>query len=441
MKVDATRPLARGGLPVRRLSVARVGVPNVLAVGHADRLTIGSAEGNDLRLADPTVSRFHAELQRRGEAIVLRDLGSTNGTRIGPVCLRDAAAEIASNTIITLGQVDLRAGDADVVMVDHGPQELGGLKGSAPVMRQLLAKVEQASRSDVAVLVLGESGTGKELVGRALHEGSARREKPFVTLDCGALSPTLFSSELFGHERGAFTGAHKQHAGAFERAHGGTLFLDEVGELSPEHQSALLGVLERRSFRRLGGSKDIPVDVRIVSATSRDLLREVNQSRFRLDLFYRLAVVRLDMPPLREHPEDIPLLIQHFLTEENQGDKFAALFDREQLARLKAHAWPGNARELRNVVLGTLALGQMPEFVGAAPQDEDDSFSHLSHSFVEGDSFVPYRDVRRRIVDGFERKYLQALLAHTKGNIREGARVAQMNRSYLIELLAKHGLR
>lgn len=440
MSMQPTLPLARTGLPIRRLSLQRLDDPRApVFVGALDRVTLGSAEGNDLRLEDPTVSRFHAVLHRRGDRIVVRDLGSTNGTVIGPVRLQDGEGEIASETTIRLGNVALIVRDGDVVMVEHGPGELGGLVGRSPAMRQLLAQVQKTSRSDVPVLVLGESGTGKELVGRALHEGSPRASAPFVTVDCGALSSTLFSSELFGHEKGAFTGAHRQHPGAFERASGGTLFLDEVGELSPEQQSALLGALERKTIRRLGGTRDLPVNVRLISATSRDLLKEVNQGRFRLDLFYRLAVVRLDMPPLREHPEDIPLLIQHFLQDEGAMARMESLFDRDALTRLKNHAWPGNARELRNYVLGALALGQVPEFVGAGPGALAGPPADKV-SFVEDGHVVPYKDARRQIVDTFERRYLRDLLEATRGNIRESARQAQMNRSYLIELLSKHGL-
>jgi DNA-binding NtrC family response regulator len=436
---NATRPLARAGLPVRRLQVGRAGEQTPLFVAETDRLSIGSAMGNDLRLDDPTVSRFHVELGRRADRIVVTDLGSTNGVAIGPVSLRGASVEVAPGTVMNLGRVALWVGDADVVLLEHGPRVLGGLRGTSVAMRRVMSRIEQAAKSDVSVLVLGESGTGKELVGRALHQGSGRASAAFVTVDCAALSPTLFASELFGHERGAFTGAVRQHAGAFERAHGGTLFLDEIGELSPELQSALLGVLERRSLRRLGGTRDIQVDVRLISATSRDLLKEVNQARFRLDLFYRIAVVRVDMPPLRDRPEDVPLLIEHFLAEEDESGRLATLFDAATMARLKEHAWPGNIRELRNVVLGALALGHTPEPVGdsSGPADADASGND---ELREGGRLLSYKEARRRVVDAFERRYLEALLAASGGNVRESARRAGMNRSYLIELLEKHRL-
>jgi DNA-binding NtrC family response regulator len=440
--MNETKPLVQAGLPIRRVRVVSTQGKPIDFVAEGDTMSIGSALGNDLRIDDPTVSRFHAQLTRKGGSILVKDLGSTNGTQIGPARLQGSEAEVKAPTVIGIGQVELKLTDADVVMVDHGPRELGNLKAAAPLMRRLLAKIQQAAKSEVSVLVLGESGTGKELVGQALHEGSARAKAAMVTVDCGALSPTLFSSELFGHEKGAFTGAHRQHLGAFERAAGGTVFLDEVGELSAELQSALLGVLERRTLRRLGGSKDIPVDVRLVSATSRDLLKEVNQGRFRLDLFYRLAVVRLDVPPLRQRPEDIVPLVQRFLEAEGHGKRFDELFPPAAQERMRTHDWPGNVRELRNIVLGTLALGQTPDFVSVSSQNEAAVSSKVDYSaqFITASGIAPYKDARRELVDEFERSYLVALLKVANGNVREAARRAQMNRSYLIELLQKHAL-
>ncbi len=219
-------------------------------------------------------------------------------------------------TSLRVGNTTIRIEDGEDAIVPLHPQDrYGGLRGKSVAMRRLMARLEKAGQSDAPVLITGESGTGKELVARALHEQGKRRDGPFVTVDCAALSPNLISSELFGHERGAFTGAEALQLGAFERACGGTLFLDEVGELPAEQQTFFLGALERRSFVRVGGSKNIETDVRVVSASNRDLRAEVNSGRFRLDLFYRLAIGRFQVPPLREHAEDIPLLVEHFLRE------------------------------------------------------------------------------------------------------------------------------
>ncbi|MCZ7683815.1 MAG: sigma 54-interacting transcriptional regulator [Sandaracinaceae bacterium] len=234
------------------------------------------------------------------------------------------------------------------------------LIGRSEVMRRAMAWVKRAARSDASVLLVGESGTGKELVARAIHDDGKRAEQPFVTVDCGALAPTLVASELFGHEKGAFTGADRQRAGALEMANHGTLFLDEIGELPSELQPALLGALERRTFRRVGGQAEVPVDVRVIAATNRDLRSEVNSGGFRLDLYYRLAVLRLELPPLRARTGDVVLLIEHFLRERGSPGPVSELFSEAELAELSRHHWPGNVRELRNLVEATLALGAPP---------------------------------------------------------------------------------
>jgi DNA-binding NtrC family response regulator len=224
-------------------------------------------------------------------------------------------------------------------------------------MRRLMAAIERAAKSDVSVLLLGETGTGKEVIAHAVHDASPRAKGPFETVDCGAMLPTLIASELFGHEKGAFTGADRQHAGAFERADGGTLFLDELGELPGSLQPALLGALERRSFRRIGGQKTISVDVRFICATHRDLRAEVNAGTFRQDLYYRIGVLLLRVPPLRERAGDIPLLIEQFLREEGFDGAPEEVFPRHVMDALTQHPWPGNVRELRNFAWQTV-LGE-----------------------------------------------------------------------------------
>jgi len=431
-----TLPLKKTGFPVRELRAeVLTGTDQGRSVTAESAISVGSAEGNTLRLEDRTVSRFHLELSRHGEEIVVTDRGSTNGTRIGPVRLDGVSGSVAPGAVLELGGTKLRVDDGKVVLIDAGPSELSGLFGRSPVMRQLFATLSKVALTEVPVLVLGESGTGKELIGRAVHEHSRRSEAPLVTVDCGALSPSLFASELFGHERGAFTGAHRRHLGAFERAAGGTVFLDEVGELPAELQSALLGVLERKLLRRVGGSEDVKVDVRVVSATSRDLRRQVNRDGFRLDLFYRLAGVVVSVPPLRDRPEDIVALAERFAREAGFERPLSELLEIERFAR---HSWPGNVRELKNTVLGALALGEAPDFsVSEGAADE------LSSNVDGWLATLPlnYRMARDRITDTFERHYLKRVLAETDGNIREAARRGQINRSYLMELLKKHGLR
>jgi len=404
------------------------------AASEAESMTVGTAQDNDLVLTDPTVSRYHLTLGRKDGRLTVLDHATTNGTRIGPILLRNARVELDAGTRLELGATKLVVGDGEEVVHASGPSQLGGLVGGSAAMRALMETAATVAKSDVQVLLLGESGTGKELIARAVHDSSPRADQPFVTVDCAALSPTLFASELFGHERGAFTGADRRHIGAFERANGGAVFLDEVGELPPDLQSALLGVLERRLVKRLGGVDEIPVNVRLVSATHRDLLAEVNAGTFRLDLFYRLAIVRIPVPPLRERREDVPLLIEHFLRDAGHAGSVRDVFPPETLKVLNRHSWPGNVRELRNTVLGALALGKPPELL------------EINTNAGSGDPFAavlgqPYRDAKRVITESFERRYLEDLMQRTEGNVRAAAREGKMDRKYLTELLRRHGLK
>jgi DNA-binding NtrC family response regulator len=304
-------------------------------------------------------------------------------------------------------------------------------------MRRLMAKIERAARSEAAVLLCGESGTGKELIARALHDLSPRKTGPFITVDCGSLPPTLVASELFGHEKGAFTGADRAREGAFERAHGGTIFLDEIGELPASLQTTLLGVLERRQFKRVGGYKDIDVDIRIVSATNRDLRSDVNRETFRLDLYYRLAVVSLRVPPLRERADDIVLLVEHFLRELGHDERVEELFSPRVLESLRAHHWPGNVRELRNLVEATVAMGEEPVLDEPAAVPRPSGQSDLIEPLLE----LRFKDARRRLLDEFERRYAQRLVERAGGNVSKAARTGRMDRTYLIDLLHRHGLK
>ncbi|GMV11829.1 MAG: sigma 54-dependent Fis family transcriptional regulator [Polyangiaceae bacterium] len=438
MASDRTVPIEQTGRLVRTLRVEVVTGPDAgrKLVSGSDSISVGGADGNDLVVTDKTVSRFHLELRRRAGRILAVDLGSTNGTRIGGVVLQAGSAVVDPTTVLSLGATSLRVDDGDIVDVGETPARFGELFGDSAPMRRLMAQASRVAASDVSVLLLGESGTGKELIARALHDTSQRAAEPFVTVDCGAITPTLFSSELFGHERGAFTGAERQHIGAFERAHGGTLFLDEIGELPPELQSALLGALERRRIRRVGGKDDVAVDVRLVSATHRDLRAQVNSATFRLDLFYRVAVVTLSVPPLRERTEDIPGLVEHFLREAGHRGPLREVFPTDELRRLGAHPWPGNVRELRNFVLGTLALGEPAQLQApalGAGEEARDPFA--------GVMGLPYRDAKRVVMDDFERRYVEQLLQKSGGNVRQAARDGQMDRSYLMELVKRHRLR
>lgn len=433
---QGTLPVAVVGLPVRTLSLRVVGGADLgLALADATGpVTIGNAEGNSLRLTDPSVSRFHVELSRKGDRVLVKDLGSTNGTAVNGLLITEAA--VPPGSVLTLGhtQIEVSGGKTGSLALSE-KDSLGPLKGQSPVMRALLARIDTAARSESAVLLNGESGTGKELIARALHERGPRAKKPFVTVDCGSLSPGLVTSELFGHERGAFTGADRRHIGAFERANGGTVFLDEIGELPPTLQANLLGVLERRRFRRVGSQEELSVDVRVVSATHRDLRAAVNTGQFRLDLFFRLAVVKLDVPPLRARLDDLELLITHFLREAGSDATVAQLFPKDVLTTLRAHQWPGNVRELRNLVEATLAMGEPPKLEAEAVSSGD-----VSAAAFPGPERT-YKEARADVLQRFEGDYLKKLLELTKGNVSAASRHAKMDRSHLIELLQRHGLR
>ena len=312
-------------------------------------------------------------------------------------------------------------------------EQFGAMRGRSPGMRSLFLRARKAASADANILLLGESGTGKELLARALHEHGPRSTGPFVVVDCGALSTTLIASELFGHERGAFTGAFKTRRGAIERAAGGTLFIDELGELPTELQPMLLGLLERRTYRRLGGDEELTADVRVVSATHHDLRAEVNDGTFRLDLFYRLAVVSLELPPLRERPEDIPLLVEHFLAA-RQVDNLDEVFSPEDLKSLTRHRFSGNVRELRNIVEATLAMGEAPNLQRASESAE-------LGSDMPSWKQMSYSEARQHVVENFDRHYLGQLLQDAEGNVSEAARRAQLNRSHLNTLLKRLKLR
>jgi DNA-binding NtrC family response regulator len=398
------------------------------AVG-SDAISVGTAKDNGLVVGDFTVSRYHLEASPHPGGVLVTDLGSTNGTYVGAV--RIERAIVPPGTAITLGGTTIRFDDAvkRTFASASDVQQHAGMIARSPQLLKLFADIERVASTQTSVLIVGESGTGKERVAEALHAGSGRTGEPLVTIDCGALSSALLASELFGHERGAFTSADRVHVGAFERARGGTVFLDEIGELPAADQSALLGVLERRRFRRVGGSAEIDLDARVIAATNRDLRAEVNNGRFRHDLYHRLAVVVLRLPPLRERRDDILPLVEHFARELGAGGPLESVFGPETLARWQRHPWPGNVRELRNAVEAALVVG--PGSFGDEP---------IAGASTDG-PLLPYKDARAALVREFERDYLTRLLAEAKGNVSQAARAAKMDRSHLIDLLHRHGLK
>jgi transcriptional regulator with GAF, ATPase, and Fis domain len=410
-----------------------------------DRARIGARPLADIVLADARVSGLHCEITLAGDAPRVRDLGSKNGTFVGDVRVLDAL--LAPGDIVTVGETRLQLSPAGTRAVPlHDADDFHGLVGQSAAIRALTARLSALAGTDTTVLVQGETGTGKERVAEALHLAGRRAPKPLVVVDCGAMPATMIESELFGHERGAFTGAVASVPGAFERAHGGTLFLDEIGELPLELQPKLLRALESRVVRRLGGAKSISVDVRVVSATNRDLQLEVAASRFREDLYYRLAVVTLTVPPLRERREDVPLLAARFLRE--LGADPAHLLTRDSLEALMRHAWPGNVRELRNTLERAVALSE-PLAVGNAPAPHASGTGAGTASAAAAnapaaspiDLSVPLRVARQRVIDAWEREYVTRLLDECGGNVSEASRRAGLERMSMYRLLHRLGLR
>jgi transcriptional regulator with GAF, ATPase, and Fis domain len=307
-------------------------------------------------------------------------------------------------------------------------------------MHEVARRVRMLADHLTTVLVQGETGTGKELVARGVHELGARKAGPFVVVDCASLPASLLEAELFGHEKGAFTGADRARAGAFERSNGGTVFLDEIGELPLLAQASLLGVLERRRFRRVGGDREIEVDVRVVSATNRDLRLEVNRGVFRADLYYRLAGARIVLPPLRERPEDIPVLVRHFALELTGSEELP--LSEETLAALAEQHWPGNVRELRSAVERAVAFGasELAAMLDQPSSPRDSQAPPAAAASGEA-PLERYRDAKARAVATFERGYLAKLIERSGGNASEAARQAKMDRPYLLALLRRYGLR
>ncbi|MEO8702698.1 MAG: sigma 54-interacting transcriptional regulator [Kofleriaceae bacterium] len=394
-----------------------------------DVLAIGTSEDNALVLADPTVSRYHLELRRTGAGVAVTDLGSRNGTWLGGV--RVERVTVPSGTRLKLGDTVIVVDDAGSSVAPPATEapRPADLVGDSEAIREVARLIHRLARVDSSVLIQGETGVGKEVIARSLHEAGPRRAHELVVVDCGSMPATLIASILFGHEKGSFTGADQRRAGAFERAAGGTVLLDEIGELPLEVQPALLGVLERRAFTRVGGAQPIIADVRVLAATHRDLRAEVNAGRFRADLYYRLAVAKIVVPPLRERPEDIEPLARHFVQKLTGQDDLGLLGS--ALAALRAHPWSGNVRELRNVVEAAIVMGELDLGGAAAPVP----------LVAQTGDIAAYRDARAAALHRFEAEYLKDLIDRSGGNASEAARVARMDRPYLLTLLRKHGLR
>jgi len=393
-------------------------------------VTIGTLPGSDLVLTDPTVSRRHAEVEERSDGYVLRDHNSTNGTFLDGVRVREAY--LSPGSVIRLGQTEMTFSPLEerIEILQSSADSFGELIGSSSPMREVYGMLERIAPTDVTVLLEGETGTGKELAARAIHAYSRRADGPFVVFDCGAVAPNLIESELFGHEKGAFTDAVKARQGAFELADNGTIFLDEIGELSPDLQPKLLRALDQRETKRVGADKPMSFNVRVISATNKDLEKEVKAGRFREDLFYRLSVVRVSMPPLRKRKEDIETIAGRLLAgiSAEIGKKIAGLSP-EAAAALTAYSWPGNVRELRNV------LGRAAALSDSGRIDAKDLF------LSQGKKTATFDGLSGKTLEEIEKAAIAATLKSAGGNKTEAAKVLGIAYSTLYEKMKKYGMR
>jgi len=428
-----TSPLARSArLRVLYGPEAGTEIP-IPAVG----VVVGADPAADVVVKDPAVSRRHMSVRGSGSGFEVSDLGSRNGTFLDSVAITKATVPVGAVLRVGATLLQLVPAEDALPIPPSTASSFGSMVGSSPAMKQIYAILERGSLSNAPILLLGESGTGKELAARAVHDASPRKAGPFVIFDCGASSENLIESDLFGHKKGAFTGAQEDRTGAFERAHGGTLFLDEIGDLPLALQPKLLRMLESGEAMALGGKGHARFDVRIVAATHHNLAESVTRGAFRGDLYYRLAVVEVHMPPLRQRVEDIEALVAGFLNRE--GRDIGASLKGKNLDRLLAYAWPGNVRELRNVIARAIALSppgtsfaEMPILLAGSAAAAVDSPTTRADK--------PYHDAKAELLARFEREYLADLLARANGNVSQAARNAGVGRKLLYSMLSRTGL-
>lgn len=409
------------------------------------RTQLGKKEDNDIVLLDNTVSRHHIAIEMTSDSYLLKDLESTNGTYINGLKVKEAY--LTPGDVIKIGnsEIEFTAFDEKVRIEPSPHNHFGEMVGKSRKMRQIFGLLEKIAPSLATVIVEGETGTGKELVAKAIHGASNRKDKPFVVFDCSAVAPTLIESELFGHEKGAFTGAIKQRKGAFEAAFGGTVFLDEIGELTLDLQPKLLRALEQREIKRVGGNERIPLDVRVICATNRDLRSEVEEGNFREDLYYRLSVVKVHLPALRERPEDIPLIIKRFLengrfNRNPDGELKVKRVEDDALKMLQRYQWPGNVRELANVMERVVSMAESDSISAA---NLSFVFQEIEHNVepterMTIDTSLPFKEAKQKVVEVFEKDYLEELLRRNNGNVSKASREAKIDRKHLRNLLKKY---
>ncbi len=431
---------ATGQLCERRFKLVVVSGPDA-GKEHAlegGTVMIGTHPNNDVVLTDNTVSRYHLELQVRRDGLKVIDLQSTNGTRHGDTKL--GTIVLTEGARLRLGkrtELDIVPKSDAVELTAYQRDRFGDVLGVSQPMQALFALLDRIAPTEATVLLQGETGSGKEAIAEAIHRRSGRAGGPFVVVDCGAIPHELIGSELFGHAKGAYTGASSDKQGLIEAANGGTLFLDEIGELALDLQPQLLRVLDKRQVRRVGETRSVEVDIRVIAATHRDLRAMIAEGGFREDLYYRLAVVRTEVPPLRTRKEDIPQLAAFFAERLGRG---AFALSPALVRQLETHDWPGNVRELRNVVERALSLGDPG--LPTAPAAMSSSASQATAADVSSADILerPFKEAKADLIESFEREYLTELLKKHRGNISRAANEAGIDRNYIHRLIKKYEL-
>ncbi len=409
--------------------------------------SIGKRENNDLVLMDKTVSRNHFEIEYQSDSFLLKDLGSTNGTYLNGSRVKEAY--LSPGDLIKVGSttIEFMAYDEKIKIAPSENNEFGLMVGKSRKMRQIFSILEKISPTQATVIIEGETGTGKDLVARAIHSNSPRKDKPFIVFDCSSVAPNLIESELFGHEKGAFTGAIKARRGAFESANGGTIFLDEIGELTLDLQPKLLRALEQREIRRVGSNSPVKIDVRVCCATNKNLRREITEGNFRQDLYYRLSVVKVSLPTLNDRAEDIPLIIERLLSagdfnRDHDGKLTVTRVEDDAIKMLSRYEWPGNVRELSNVLQRAVSFADSQtisksslEFIFSEIEQGEDKTERMVV-----DSDLPFKDAKQLIVESFEKEYLSNLVERNNNNLSKASREAKIDRKHLRNLLKKYGI-
>ena len=438
LRKSVTRPAVRAtAFTVRVVEGPDAGAVHRLDASMPLRIFVGQSPSCEIRIDDRQVSRRHLALELDGDAIRVTDRSSTNGTFVNGLRIAEATLQGGETIVIGASVLQVERTDEVTEIALTAATSFGRMVGSSEAMRRLYPLCQRLAAAVVPVVIEGETGTGKEGLAEALHEASPRAKQPFVVFDCTAVPPNLVESALFGHERGSFTGATEARKGVFEEADGGTLLLDEIGDLDLDLQAKLLRALERSEVRRIGSNKWIRVDVRILAAKRRNLDDEVQQGRFRDDLFYRLAVTRIELPPLRKRHGDISVLARHFWRRlADAGSVVPDAF----VARLASYNWPGNVRELQNAVARHVALGDLAQddvpMSQSSPAPEDLGGVGMMERIL--DQGLPLPRARKRIIEEFEHLYLERVLNEHQGNVARAAAAAGVARRYFRLLRARN---